>query len=367
MLRQIERRVSRVVDVGGVKIGGDHPIAVQSMTTTSTHDIESTVAQISALEEAGCEIVRVAVLNMDAAHCLGSIRSRINMPLVADIHFDHRLALEAIRQGVDKVRLNPGNITKTEKIKEVVQAAKDAGIPIRVGVNSGSIAKDILIKHEGATPDAMIESALIELNILESLNFEDALISLKSTDVRVMIESYRLMAKHVDYPFHLGVTEAGMGDTGIAKSALGIGTLLEEGLGDTLRVSLTGDPTREIKVGFDILGALGLRWKGIQFSSCPTCGRIGINLEKIVEETQERLKNVQTPLKISLIGCVVNGIGEAGHSHFGLVGQDKAGVIYKDGEPVKRVPEDQIVDTLVEMVHEYEAELNAEQTEVTTS
>lgn len=367
MLRQIERRVSNVVDVGGVKIGGDHPITVQSMTTTNTNDIASTVAQVAALEEAGCEIVRVAVLNMDAAKCLRQIRERIDIPLVADIHFDHRLALEAVRQGVDKVRLNPGNITKAEKIKEVVQACKDAGIPIRVGVNSGSLAKDILVKHEGATPEAMVESALIELNILESLNFKNALISLKSTDVRVMIESYRLMAKHVDYPFHLGVTEAGMGAMGIAKSALGIGTLLEEGIGDTLRVSLTGDPTREVKVGFDILGALGLRWKGVQWSSCPTCGRIGITLEKIVEEAQERLKNIQTPIKISLIGCIVNGLGEAAHSDFGLVGYDRSGVIYKKGEPVKRVPEDQIVDTLVEMVHEYEEELNQEITEVATS
>ncbi len=359
MLRQIERRRSKVVSVGGVKIGGEHPVTVQSMTTTPTDNIEATVAQIHRLQEAGCEIVRVAVLNMNAAGCLGAIKSRIAIPLVADIHFDHRLALEAIRQGVDKVRLNPGNITKAEKIKEVVQAAKDAGIPIRVGVNSGSIAKDILIKHEGATPEAMLESALNEIEILESLNFKDTLISLKSTDVRVMIESYRLMAKHVDYPFHLGVTEAGMGESGVAKSALGIGTLLEEGIGDTLRVSLTGEPTKEVKVGFDILGALGLRWRGVQFTSCPTCGRIGIDLEKIVVEAQERLKHVETPLKISLIGCVVNGIGEAGHSHLGLVGQDKAGVLYKNGKPVKRVPEDQIVDELVRMVHEYEEELKA--------
>ena len=359
MLRQIERRRSRVVKVGGVKVGGDNPITVQSMTTTPTDDIEATVTQIHRLEESGCEIVRVAVLNMNAAKCLSTIKSRISIPLVADIHFDHRLALEAVRQGVDKVRLNPGNITKAEKIKEVVQAAKDAGIPIRVGVNSGSIAKDILVKHEGATPEAMLESALKEIEILESLNFTETLISLKSTDVRVMIESYRLMAKHVDYPFHLGVTEAGMGESGVAKSALGIGTLVEEGIGDTLRVSLTGEPTKEVKVGFDILGALGLRWRGVQFSSCPTCGRIGINLEKIVIETQERLKNVETPLKISLIGCVVNGIGEAGHSHLGLVGQDKAGVLYKDGKPVKRVPEDQIVDELVKMVHQYEEELKA--------
>jgi (E)-4-hydroxy-3-methylbut-2-enyl-diphosphate synthase len=327
------------------------------MTNTDTRDVEATVTQIHRLEKAGCELVRVAVLNMDAAQCLNEIQTRISIPLVADIHFDHRLALEAIRQGVHKVRLNPGNITKPEKIKEVVQAAKDAGIPIRVGVNSGSLAKEILVKHEGATPEAMVESALNEIEILESLHFRDIVISLKSTDVRVMIESYRQITKHVDYPLHLGVTEAGLGEAAIAKSALGIGTLLEEGIGDTVRVSLTGDPVLEVKVAFDILGALGLRWRGVQFTACPTCGRIGIDLEKIVAEAQERLKNVQAPLKVSLIGCVVNGIGEAGHSHIGLVGQEKAGVLYKDGRPVKRVPEDQIVDELCQMVFDYEKEL----------
>lgn len=356
-MRASERRLSRAVKVRDLVIGGGHPIIVQSMTNTDTRDIAATVAQIHRLESAGCELVRVAVLNMDAARCLNEIKERISIPLVADIHFDHRLALEAIRQGVDKVRLNPGNITKPQKIKEVVQAAKDAGIPIRVGVNSGSLAKEILVKHEGATPEAMVESALSEIEILESLNFTDIVISLKSTDVRVMIESYRLITKHVDYPLHLGVTEAGLGEAAIAKSALGIGTLLEEGIGDTVRVSLTGDPVKEVKVAYDILGALGLRWRGVQFTACPTCGRIGIDLEKIVTEAQERLKDVQAPVKVSLIGCVVNGIGEAGHSHIGLVGQDKAGVLYKDGKPVKRVPEDEIVEELCQLVFDYEREL----------
>jgi len=355
----IARRASRVIAIGGVRIGGDHPIAVQSMTSTDTRDVKATVSQIKRLEEAGCEIVRVAVLNMEAAGCLSEIKKRISIPLVADIHFDHRLALEAIRQGVDKIRLNPGNITKPEKIKEVVRKAQEAGIPIRVGVNSGSLPKDILIKHEGAAPEAMVESALREIEILESLDFTDIVISLKSTDVRVMIDSYRLMARRVDYPFHLGVTEAGLGDAGVVKSALGIGTLLEEGIGDTLRVSLTGDPVREVKVAYEILGALGLRWRGVQFSSCPTCGRIGIDLEKIVIEAQKRLQDVETPLKISLIGCAVNGIGEAAHSHIGLVGQRRAGVFYKDGVLVKRVPEGEIVDELVKLVHEYVRELKS--------
>lgn len=335
-------------------------MAVQSMTSTDTRDAEASVAQIHRLEQAGCEIVRVSVLNMDAAHKLGEIKRRIHIPLVADIHFDHRLAIEAIRQGVDKVRLNPGNITKLERIKEVVRAAKDAGIPIRVGVNSGSLPKDILVKHEGATPEAMVEAGLREIDILESLGFEEVVISLKSTDVRVMIDSYRLMAERVDYPFHLGVTEAGMGDAGIVKSALGIGTLLEEGIGDTVRVSLTGDPVREVKVAYDILGALGLRWRGVQFASCPTCGRIGIDLEKIVQEAQERLEDVEAPLRVSLIGCVVNGIGEAAHAHVGLVGHERSGTLYKDGVPVKkRVPEESLVDELVALVSEYEQELRA--------
>jgi (E)-4-hydroxy-3-methylbut-2-enyl-diphosphate synthase len=358
-LREVQRRRTRVVKVRDVLIGGGHPIVVQSMTSTDTRDVEATVAQIKRLEKAGCEIVRVAVLNLDAARKLGEIKQRVSIPLVADIHFDHRLALEAIKQGVDKIRLNPGNITKPEKIREVVQAAKDAGVPIRVGVNSGSLPQDLLIKHEGASPEAMVEAALREIEILESLSFHDVVISLKSTDVRVMIESYRLMAEYVDYPFHLGVTEAGLGDAAIVKSALGIGALLEEGIGDTVRVSLTGDPVREVRVAYDILGALGLRWRGVQFSSCPTCGRIGINLEAIVREAQERLRDVEAPLKVSLIGCVVNGLGEAAHSHVGLVGYQGAGVLYKDGKPIKRVPEGQIVEELVQLVREYEQELLA--------
>ncbi len=357
-LREIQRRRTRTVWVRDVPIGGGHPVVVQSMTTTDTRDVEATVAQIRRLEEAGCELVRVAVLNMDAARALGEIKRRISIPLVADIHFDHRLALEAIKQGVDKVRLNPGNITKPEKVKAVVRAAQDAGVPIRVGVNSGSLPKDLLVKHEGPSPEAMVEAALRELDILESLNFRNTVISLKSTDVRVMIEAYRLMAKHVDYPFHLGVTEAGPGEAAIVKSAIGIGTLLEEGIGDTLRVSLTGDPVREVRVAYDILGALGLRWRGVQLSACPTCGRIGIDLERLVREAQERLQalGVETPLKVALIGCVVNGLGEAAHADVGLVGYSKEVALYKRGRLVKRVPEAEAVDALVELVRELDRE-----------
>lgn len=354
MIAPIQRRMAKEVRVGPLVLGGGHPIVVQSMTTTDTRDVEATVRQIHRLEQAGCELVRVAVLNMDAAKSLAEIKRRVHIPLVADIHFDYRLALEAMNQGVDKLRLNPGNITDRVKIEQVVKAAQGRGIPIRIGVNSGSLPKDLVVKHEGATPEAMVEAALREIEILEENNFSDIVISLKSTDVRVMIESYRLIAKKIKYPLHLGVTEAGMGDTGVARSALGIGTLLEEGIGDTLRVSLTGDPVREVKVAYDILAALHIRWKGIQYTSCPTCGRIGIDLEKIVLEAQRRLEHVDKPIKISLMGCVVNGPGEALHSNIGLVGHEKSGTIYIDGKPYKRVPEDQLVDELVKAVLEYQ-------------
>lgn len=349
----LQRRASREVRVGPLKIGGSNPIVVQSMTTTDTRDVEATVKQIQRLEQAGCELVRVAVLNMDAANKLSEIKKRIKIPLVADIHFDHRLALKAIEQGVDKLRLNPGNITQRANIEQVIKAAQDRGIPIRVGVNSGSLPKDLLVKYEGATPEALCEAGLREIEILEDNGFSDIVISLKSTDVLVMIESYRLMAKKVKYPLHLGVTEAGAGDTGVVRSALGIGTLLEEGIGDTLRCSLTGDPVREVKVAYDILAALHIRWKGVQYTACPTCGRIGINLEKIVSEVQKRLEDIDKPIRVSLIGCVVNGPGEALHCNIGLVGHEKSGTIYVDGKPLKRVPEDQIVNELVKAVLEY--------------
>lgn len=353
------RRVSNTVEVRHLKIGGGNNIVVQSMASTDTKDVETTVKQIHRMEDAGCEMVRVAVLNMDAAAKLAEIKSKINIPLVADIHFDHRLALESIKQGVDKLRLNPGNITKREKIEEVVHAAKDAGIPIRVGVNGGSLPKDLLVQYEGATPEAMVATGLREIEILEDNGFSNIVVSLKTTDVPTMIESYRLMAKQVPYPLHLGVTEAGTGDAGIIKSAIGIGTLLEAGIGDTLRVSLTGDPVREVRAGYTMLNALGQRLRGVQYSSCPTCGRIGINLEKIVEEVEARLLDVAEPVKVSLIGCVVNGPGEALHSDIGLVGANGAGTIYVDGKPLKRVPEDELVDELEKLVRERSALMSA--------
>jgi (E)-4-hydroxy-3-methylbut-2-enyl-diphosphate synthase len=262
------------------------------------------------------------------------------------------LALEAIRQGVDKLRLNPGNITKREKIEEVVHAAKDAGIPIRVGVNGGSLPKDIMVDYEGATPEAMVATAFREIEILEDNGFSNIVVSLKTTDVPTMIESYRQIAGKVPYPLHLGVTEAGSGDAGIIKSALGIGTLLEEGIGDTLRVSLTGDPVREVRTCYTLLNAMGQRMRGVQYTSCPTCGRIGINLEKIVNEVEQRLLDIEEPVRVSLIGCVVNGPGEALHSDIGLVGANEAGTIYVDGKPFKRVPEDELVDELETLIRE---------------
>lgn len=353
------RRSSNIVRVRNLTLGGGNDILVQSMTNTDTRDVPATVAQIKRLEAAGCELVRVAVLNMDAALKLQEIKSKIDIPLVADIHFDHRLALEAVAQQVDKLRLNPGNITKREKIEAVVRAAKDAGIPIRVGVNGGSLPKDLLVRYEGATPEAMVAAASREIEILEDNGFSDIVISLKTTDVPTMIASYRLFAKQAPYPLHLGVTEAGAGDAGIIKSAVGIGALLEVGIGDTLRVSLTGDPVREVRAAYSMLNALGQRLRGVQYASCPTCGRIGINLERIVEQVEARLTDVKEPVRVSLIGCVVNGPGEALHSDIGLVGANDAGTIYVDGKPLKRLPEAELVDELERLVRQRSKQISA--------
>jgi len=345
-----ERSSTRPVRVGELIIGGGRPIAVQSMANTDTRNAEATVAQIGKLEQAGCELVRVAVPDMEAASQLGKIRRRIGIPLVADIHYNHKLALKALEEGVDKLRLNPGNITKRAYIEEVVQAARDRGVPIRVGVNAGSLPQDILIKYEGPTPEGLVEAALREIEILEDKNFYDIIVSLKASDVPLMIGAYRLFARERDYPLHLGVTEAGAGETGIIKSAIGIGTLLHEGLGDTIRVSLTGDPLREVRVAYEILGALGLRRRGVEIVSCPTCGRTLIDLEKIVNEVKQRLSGMESPIKIALMGCPVNGLGEAGRADVGLVGSRGGGTLYIKGQMVKRVPEDRIVDELVELV-----------------
>ncbi|MFQ5585853.1 MAG: flavodoxin-dependent (E)-4-hydroxy-3-methylbut-2-enyl-diphosphate synthase [Thermodesulfobacteriota bacterium] len=346
----IRRRETRQISVGGVKVGGDAPISVQSMTNTDTRDVGATVAQIGALENAGCEIVRVAVPTMEAAGSLRAIREAISIPLIADIHFDYRLALKAIEAGVDGLRINPGNIGSEERIGEVVRGAGDAGIPIRIGVNAGSLEKDILEKCGHSTAEAMVESALRHMAILEGLGFYDIKLSLKASDVLKTVEAYRLLAERVDYPFHIGITEAGTLFSGTVKSSVGLGILLAEGVGDTLRVSLTGDPVEEVRAGWSILKALNLRKRGINIISCPTCGRIKLDAVKLASEIEERLSHIEAPVNIAVMGCVVNGPGEAVESDIGIAGGDGVGLLYVGGEVAKKVREDEIVDAVVREV-----------------
>ena len=342
-------RHSRQIDLGGVKVGGGAPITVQSMTKTDTRDIKATVAQIKSLEKAGCDIVRLAVPDMDAAKSLGEIIKQTNIPIVSDIHFDYKLALEAVNQGVDGMRINPGNIGAKYRIKAVVDAVKERGLPIRIGVNSGSLEKDILKKHGSPTPEALAESAFRHVEILEDLDFRDIKISVKSTDVKKMIAAYRILAERCDYPLHLGVTEAGTYEMGTIKSSIGIGTLLAEGIGDTIRVSLTGDPVDEIVVGFNILRSLGLRRNGIELISCPGCGRLEIDLMKLVKDVEDRISDIELPrpIKVAILGCVVNGPGEASEADIGIAGGRGKGMLYKDGKLVRSFKEHQIVDELV--------------------
>lgn len=342
-------RNSRQIELGGIKVGGGAPITVQSMTKTDTRDIAGTVAQIKSLEQAGCDIVRLAVPDMDAAKSLGEIIKQTNIPIVSDIHFDYKLALEAVNQGVDGMRINPGNIGAKYRIKAVVDAVKERGIPIRIGVNSGSLEKDILKKHGSPTPEALAESAFRHVEILEDLDFRDIKISVKSTDVKKMIASYRILAERCDYPLHLGVTEAGTYEMGTIKSSIGIGTLLAEGIGDTIRVSLTGDPVDEIVVGFNILRSLGLRRNGIELISCPGCGRLEIDLMKLVKDVEDRISDIELPrpIKVAILGCVVNGPGEASEADIGIAGGRGKGMLYKDGKLVRSFKEHQIVDELV--------------------
>ncbi len=342
-------RNSRQIELGGLKVGGGATVTVQSMTKTDTRDIQATVAQIKSLEKAGCDIVRLAVPDMDAAKSLGEIKKQTNIPIVSDIHFDYKLALEAVNQGVDGMRINPGNIGAKYRIKAVVDAVKERGIPIRIGVNSGSLEKDILKKHGSPTPEALAESAFRHVQILEDLDFRDIKISVKSTDVKTMIASYRILAERCDYPLHLGVTEAGTYEMGTIKSSIGIGTLLAEGIGDTIRVSLTGDPVDEIAVGFNILRSLGLRRNGIELISCPGCGRLEIDLMQLVTDVEDRIANIELPrpIKVAILGCVVNGPGEASEADIGIAGGRGKGMLYKDGKLVRSFKENQIVDELV--------------------
>ena len=345
-----KRRPTRQIHIGKVAIGGGAPISVQSMTNTKTTDTEATVAQIRALQAAGCDIVRLAVPDMEAAKNLGNILRQVTVPLVADIHFDYKLALEAIHQGIHALRLNPGNIGGEKKVKAVVKAAKEAGISIRIGVNAGSLDKKILKKYGGVTPEALVESAMEHVRILEALDFHDMKISLKAHDVPLTIAAYRLMSQTVDYPLHLGITEAGTVNTGIIKSAVGIGALLAEGIGDTFRISLTGDPVVEVRVANEILKSLGLKEYGPTLVACPTCGRTSIDLPAIAAQVEEKLKDIEEPIEVAVMGCVVNGPGEARGADVGIAGGNGEGLIFRKGEIVRKVPEADLVNELFQEI-----------------
>ena len=342
----MERRLTRQLEVGKVKVGGTAPIAVQSMTNTTTSDPVATLEQINRLAEAGCDIVRCAVPDMAAAEGLKTIVAESPIPVIADIHFDYKLALAAIEAGVDGLRLNPGNIGGNDRVAAVVEAAKKRNIPIRIGVNAGSLPKDLLEKYGHPTPEALVEAAWRHIRILEDMDYKNIKISLKAHDVPLTLAAYRLMASQCDYPLHVGITEAGTVNSGIIKSAVGIGTLLAEGIGDTIRVSLTGDPVREVKVGFEILKSLGLREYGPTLISCPTCGRTQINLEKLALEVEKRLAEISEPITVAVMGCVVNGPGEAREADVGIAGGINEGLIFRKGEVLKKVAEADIIDEL---------------------
>ena len=346
--------------VGDIPIGGDAPISVQTMTKTKTNDIEGTLRQIDEAAEAGCDIVRITVNDKEAAAAMAELVRRSKLPIVADIHFNHIFALESIKAGVAKVRINPGNIGSIDRIHQVLGAAKERGTPIRIGVNSGSLEEDILEKHGYPTAEALFESAMRHASICEEFGFRDVIISVKSTDVRLMIEAYRTLAERTDYPLHLGVTEAGTTRVGTIKSAVGIGTLLAEGIGDTIRVSLTDEPYKEVEVGKEILRSLGLAQRSIEIIACPTCGRLEVDLFKITNELEERLRGIKKPVKIALLGCVVNGPGEASEADIGIAAGKGVGILYRKGEVVRRLKEEEIIDTIVEEVLAFVPDMPAE-------
>lgn len=350
------RRKTRPVVVGGVKIGGDAPISVQTMTKTKTDDVKGTVGQIRASAEAGCDIVRVTVNDKEAAEAMAEIVRQSPLPIVADIHFNHIFALKAIEAGVAKVRINPGNIGSKERIRQVLTAAKERGIPIRIGVNSGSLEEDILEKHGYPTAEALYESAMRHVGICHEFDFDDIVISVKSTDVKLMIEAYRLVAKKTDIPLHLGVTEAGTARVGTIKSSVGIGTLLAEGIGDTIRVSLTDDPVKEVEVGKEILRSLSLASRNIELIACPTCGRLEVDLFGIMAQLEEKLAGMKKAVKIAVLGCVVNGPGEASEADIGIAAGKGVAILYRKGEMVKRVKEEDIVRTVLEEVDRFQPE-----------
>ncbi|MCA9473607.1 MAG: flavodoxin-dependent (E)-4-hydroxy-3-methylbut-2-enyl-diphosphate synthase [Nitrospirales bacterium] len=359
----ITRRKTKQVQVGNVKIGGDAPISVQSMTIPHPSDVQSTLEQIQQLEQAGCELIRVAVPDLEAAAALPKIKPHMSVPLIADIHFDHRLALKAA-EVVDCVRINPGNIGPWWKTEEVIKAVNDNGIPLRIGVNGGSLEKPLLEKYGYPTAEALAESALNAVHALEDVGFTNMKVSLKASDVHMAIDAYWLFAQQSNYPLHIGITEAGTAMTGAVKSALGLGWLLSQGIGDTLRVSLAADPVEEVKVGFEILKSLELRHRGVNVIACPTCGRVEIDVVKMANELERRLAHIKTPMTVSVLGCVVNGIGEGKEADIGIAGGQGAGILFKQGKLMHKVPSEELVDTLVEevelMAKEKEAELGRE-------
>jgi (E)-4-hydroxy-3-methylbut-2-enyl-diphosphate synthase len=350
----IIRKPTRRIHVGNVPIGDGAPVAVQSMTNTPTDDVAATVAQIEKLTAAGCEIIRVAVPDRAAATAITPIKDQVDIPLIADIHFDHRLAIAAAEAGAEGLRINPGNIGATEKVRAVADCARHHGIPIRIGVNAGSLEKDLIDKHGGVTPQAMVASALRHIELLRSFDFNDLKISIKASDVYRTIAAYRLLSAQTDLPLHIGITEAGSLFPGVVKSSLGIGMLLAEGIGDTLRVSLTRDPVDEIRVGYEILKALNIRRHGPEIVSCPTCGRCNIDLIGIAEQVEQALLSRTTSVKVAIMGCVVNGPGEAREADIGIAGGDGLGILFRKGKVVKKVPQDRLVDILLKEIDEIE-------------
>ncbi|MEJ2715619.1 MAG: flavodoxin-dependent (E)-4-hydroxy-3-methylbut-2-enyl-diphosphate synthase [Deltaproteobacteria bacterium] len=357
---KIQRCETRRILIGSVPIGGGAPIAIQSMTSTDTRDVKATVRQVKRLARAGCEIVRVGVPDLEAARCIGAIKKRVAVPLVADIHFDHRLALEALRQGVDGLRLNPGNVGSQAKVREVTRAAAERGVPVRIGVNAGSLRKKLLEKYGGPSAEAMVESALGHVAILEKEGFHLIKISMKASDVSRTIEAYRMLSGRVDYPLHIGITEAGTLLPGAVKSALGIGLLLAEGIGDTVRVSLTARPEEEVRVAYYILGGLGIRRRGVELVSCPTCSRTEIDLLGLAKKVEKALLPLQAPIRVAVMGCVVNGPGEAKEADVGIAGGRSRGILFKKGKSLGTYPENELLDALLKEVENMTGEHIAE-------
>jgi len=353
----IQRRVTRQIHIGDVAVGGDAPISVQSMTNTETCDVAATVAQVKAIEDAGADIVRISVPSMDAAEAFKEIRARVSVPLVADIHFDHKIALKVAEYGVDCLRINPGNIGRDDKVREVIDSARDKGIPIRIGVNAGSLGKEIQRKYGEPTAEALVESALRHVDILDKFDYQDFKVSVKASEIYMAVDAYRLLSKQIEQPLHLGITEAGGLRGGTVKSAIGIGMLLRDGIGDTLRVSLAADPVEEVKVGFEILKSLKLRSNGINFIACPSCSRQNFDVIATMNILEQRLEDIRTPMDVAVIGCIVNGPGEAREADVGLTGATPSNLIYVDGEPDHKIGNDNFVDHLEQVIRERAAKL----------